>query len=43
MKVSVSATGPWLLGWFTQDAGILATGALLLWWTVLLEPGPPST
>jgi hypothetical protein len=34
---------PWLLRLFTQDAGILAAGATLLWWTVLLEPGAPST
>ncbi|WP_088278925.1 MATE family efflux transporter [Ideonella sp. A 288] len=31
--------GRWLLGWFTQDAEILATGSVLLWWMVLLEPG----
>jgi Na+-driven multidrug efflux pump len=31
--------GKWLLGWFTQDAGILAAGATLLWITVALEPG----
>ncbi|WP_229257622.1 MATE family efflux transporter [Duganella callida] len=31
--------GRWLLGWFTQDAEILRAGALLLWITVVLEPG----
>jgi Na+-driven multidrug efflux pump len=31
--------GPWLLGQFTHDPEIIATGALLLWWMVLLEPG----
>lgn len=31
--------GSWLLGWFTADSAIVAAGATLLWWTVLLEPG----
>jgi putative MATE family efflux protein len=31
--------GPWLLGQFTTDAGIISLGSMLLWWTVLLEPG----
>jgi Na+-driven multidrug efflux pump len=31
--------GPWLLGQFTRDTAIIATGSALLWWTVLLEPG----
>lgn len=31
--------GPWLLRGFSQDPALLAQGALLLWWTVLLEPG----
>lgn len=31
--------GPRLLAGFTADAGIVAAGATLLWWTVLLEPG----
>lgn len=30
---------PTLLGFFTQDANIIATGTTLLWITVLLEPG----
>jgi putative MATE family efflux protein len=29
----------WLLSWFTADPEILATGATLLWITVVLEPG----
>jgi Na+-driven multidrug efflux pump len=32
-------TGPALLRCFTHDPAIVATGATLLWWTVLLEPG----
>jgi len=39
LAVALALAGPWLLGLFTQDRDILATGALLLWWTVLLEPG----
>ena len=39
LALALALAGPWLLAWFTQDANILATGALLLWWTVLLEPG----
>ncbi len=35
----VALAGPWLLGQFTRDAAIIATGSALLWWTVLLEPG----
>ncbi|MFN7882659.1 MAG: MATE family efflux transporter, partial [bacterium] len=36
----VAALGaPWLLGYFTQDAEILRQGTILLWLTVLLEPG----
>ncbi len=31
--------GPWIMRRFTQDAGIVAAGAVLVWWTVLLEPG----
>jgi len=31
--------GPWLLRFFTQDEAIVRAGSLLLWWTVLLEPG----
>ncbi|MBL8329395.1 MAG: MATE family efflux transporter [Rubrivivax sp.] len=31
--------GPQLIGLFTQDAALIASGAALLWWSVLLEPG----
>jgi putative MATE family efflux protein len=31
--------GPWLLRVFTQDEAIISAGCVLLWWTVLLEPG----
>jgi putative MATE family efflux protein len=31
--------GPWLMARFTSDPEIIALGATLLWWTVLLEPG----
>lgn len=37
--VLVALAGPWLLGAFSQDAAVLAQGAVLLWLTVLLEPG----
>lgn len=30
---------PWLMRIFTSDAQIIATATVLLWWTVLLEPG----
>jgi Na+-driven multidrug efflux pump len=39
LAVALALAGPGLLGLFTQDRDILAIGALLLWWTVLLEPG----
>ena len=43
LSVSVATVaallGPWLLRGFSQDPALLAQGALLLWWTVLLEPG----
>jgi putative MATE family efflux protein len=31
--------GPWVLRLFTQDESIVRAGTVLLWWTVLLEPG----
>jgi Na+-driven multidrug efflux pump len=31
--------GPALIGCFTHDRAIVAAGATLLWWTVVLEPG----
>ncbi len=45
LALSVAVAGaaalasPWLLRLFTDDAGILATGAVLMAWSVLLEPG----
>lgn len=36
---AAALAGPWILAAFTRDAGIAATGLLLLWLTVLLEPG----
>ncbi len=39
VSVSAALVGPWLIGHFTGDAQIIASGAGLLWWMVLLEPG----
>jgi len=36
---TAALAGPWLLRAFTGDAQIIASAAMLLWWTVLLEPG----
>ena len=36
---AVALAGPWLMRGFTRDTQIVAAGAALLWWTVLLEPG----
>lgn len=36
---SAALAAPWLLRLFTQDAKIIAAAGVLLWWTVLLEPG----
>lgn len=36
---AAALAGPWLLSTFTHDTQIVAAGAVLLWWTVLLEPG----
>lgn len=36
---AVALAGPWLLGWFTTDPEIIASGMVLLWLTVLLELG----
>lgn len=32
-------SAPWTLRLFTQDPDIIHVGTVLLWWTVLLEPG----
>lgn len=39
VAVVAATLGPWLLSGFTQDPTILAQGAVLLWFTVILEPG----
>ncbi|MBH9552139.1 MATE family efflux transporter [Inhella sp. 4Y17] len=39
VALGVALAGPWLLRAFTQDAGIAAQAAGLLWLVVLLEPG----
>jgi len=45
LAVSVAAAtlmalaGPWLMRLFTADEHIVRAGCVLLWWTVLLEPG----
>jgi putative MATE family efflux protein len=39
VSLAVAWAGPWLMGWFTADAQIIATGAWLLWLTVALETG----
>jgi putative MATE family efflux protein len=36
---AAALAGPWILAAFTRDAQIAATGLVLLWLTVLLEPG----
>jgi putative MATE family efflux protein len=37
--LAAALAGPWLLGWFTRDAAIIASGATLLWITLALETG----
>ena len=37
-SVALAASGPWLLGLFSRDTGIVALGALLLWIDVLVQP-----
>jgi putative MATE family efflux protein len=36
---AAALAGPWLLGHFTRDPAIIAAASVLLWWTMLLEPG----
>ena len=36
---AAALAAPWLLRLFTQDTTIIAAAGVLLWWTVLLEPG----
>ncbi|MBL8332401.1 MAG: MATE family efflux transporter, partial [Rubrivivax sp.] len=39
VALAAALAGPWLMRLFTQDAAIAAQACVLLWWTVLLEPG----
>jgi Na+-driven multidrug efflux pump len=39
VATTAALAGPWVLRVFTQDAQIIAAATVLLWWTVLLEPG----
>jgi Na+-driven multidrug efflux pump len=39
VSLCVALVGPWLMGWFTHDAQIIAAGATLLWLTIALETG----
>jgi Na+-driven multidrug efflux pump len=39
VALTAALSGPWLLRAFTQDAAIIQQGTVLLWLTVLLEPG----
>ena len=39
IATAAAATAPWTLRLFTDDAGILREASVLLWITVLLEPG----
>jgi len=39
VALCAALAGPWLLRFFTHDEAIVRGGSLLLWWTVLLEPG----
>jgi putative MATE family efflux protein len=39
VALAAALAGPWIMQRFTRDEAIVATGAVLIWWTVLLEPG----
>ena len=39
VATAAALAGPWLMRLFTADADIIAAATVLLWWTVLLEPG----
>ncbi len=39
VSLLAALAGRWLMGWFTADAQIIASGALLLWLTIALETG----
>jgi putative MATE family efflux protein len=39
VSLAAALAGRWLMGWFSSDAHIIATGAMLLWLTIALETG----
>lgn len=39
LALLAALAGPWIMGRFSADPAIVAGGAVLMWWTVLLEPG----
>lgn len=39
VAMAAALLSPWLMQIFTSDAQIIAMATVLLWWTVLLEPG----
>jgi putative MATE family efflux protein len=39
VATAAALLAPWLMRVFTQDTQIIAMATVLLWWTVLLEPG----
>jgi putative MATE family efflux protein len=39
VALCAALSGPWLMRLFTQDEAIIRSGCVLLWLTVLLEPG----
>jgi Na+-driven multidrug efflux pump len=39
VATAAALAGPWLLRMFTADPQIIRAATVLLWWTVLLEPG----
>ncbi len=39
VATAAALAAPWLLRLFTQDSTIIAAAGVLMWWTVLLEPG----
>lgn len=39
LAATAALAAPWIVGLFTQDAGVIATATTLLWISVLLEPG----
>ena len=39
VATAAALAAPWLLGAFTRDPKIISAGSLLMWMTVLLEPG----